>query len=642
MFVKIQQSLLLQVMLAVLLVVALQTLITVNATKGSIHNLVENLNLEFTKGDSATKDTLAKAQQLIANAMAQSTQVSQQTVTKSLAHGFDQAQQETEQRIAANEIQSAKAQAQLLVAFAPPLIWDKDVPRLTELIIAAHQNPKVLFAVFYGADGKYLTRHIDRSSTKVKSLIAQGKGKRKMDKLINAATQDKQIHIVTMDINPKGSVIGKLVMGVDTSELSNLKQTLTNQFDQLTQVSSQKVSQAIDNQAAQSKQALAQSLDLIAQGNKTTANNIQQAVFANSQGLVSDLWLILLISSLVLLIALGLILGNRILKKINLLTQSLVHLASAGGDLTQSIPVQSQDEIGKMADSINAFLNKTRNLIKEANRAADQTSAQSQAMEAKSEQALNALTHQRQEVDNVTHAMTQVVDTIAQENSQVEAVMQSIDQVKMDSEQNSATAQQVKALIEQLVERVNASNQNVGQFEQLSNQIGNVIDVIQGIAEQTNLLALNAAIEAARAGESGRGFAVVADEVRTLASRTQSSTLEIQQNIDSLQQQVRSLVDEMQSTTQCAHEGITKLNKADELQAGIFTSIASLYAMIEHIVTLSQQQTRVTQDVQQSTQRMQTACVDSVDTVSQAQQMSVQLASLSSALKQTMSQFKVE
>ncbi|MFO6421804.1 methyl-accepting chemotaxis protein [Motilimonas sp. KMU-193] len=642
MVVKIQQSLLLQVMLAVLVVVALQTLITVSATKGSIENLVENLNIEFNNGDTATRDTLAKAQQLISDAMAQSTQLSQQTVAKSLSHGFDQAQQETEQRITSNEIQSAKAQAQLLVAVAPPLIWDKDVPRLTELIIAAHQNPKVLFAVFYDADGKYLTRHIDRSSAKVQSLIKQGKGKRKMDKLIDAATLDKQVYIVTMDINPKGSVIGKLVMAVDTSELVSIKQALTNQFDQLTQNSSQQVSQAIDQQAAQSKQALTQSLDLIAQGNKTTANNIQQAVFTNSQDLVNDLWLILLISSLVLLIALGVILGNRILKKINQLTQSLVNLASAGGDLTQRIPVQSKDEIGKMADSINAFLLKTRNLITEANHAADQTSAQSQAMEAKSEQALTALTHQRQEVDNVTHAMTQVVDTIAQENSQVEAVMHSIDQVKLDSEQNSATSQQVKALIEQLVERVNASNQNVGQFEQLSNQIGNVIDVIQGIAEQTNLLALNAAIEAARAGESGRGFAVVADEVRTLASRTQSSTLEIQQSINALQHQVQTLVEEMKSTAQCAHEGITQLNQADELQAGIFTSIASLYAMIEHIVTLSQQQTRVTQDVQQSTQRMQSACLDSVDTVSQAQQMSVQLATLSSALKQTMSQFKVE
>lgn len=110
------------------------------------------------------------------------------------------------------------------------------------------------------------------------------------------------------------------------------------------------------------------------------------------------------------------------------------------------------------------------------------------------------------------------------------------------SEQASMGESQVKSTIlavQELTTDVRQAAQVVGQLDINTQSAGSILDSISAIAEQTNLLALNAAIEAARAGEQGRGFAVVADEVRTLASRTQSSTQEIQSVLSQLQEQAK-------------------------------------------------------------------------------------------------------
>ncbi|MCE0556173.1 methyl-accepting chemotaxis protein [Motilimonas sp. E26] len=642
MLARFKSPLLLQVMLAVFILVALQTLLTLSVTKSSINSLVDNLALEFKSSNQSTQQTIDLAQQAIANAMLSSTQKSQRALDTSLNHGLNEAQKNISDLVANHAKQSIQAQATLLASVSPPYIWDKDIPKLTELVIAAHQNPKVLFAIYFDAQGKYLTRHIDRSSAKVTALIEQGTGRRKMDKLISGAKLSKQVYIAEADINPKGSVIGKFIIAVDTSEQAQLNETLGQQFSSLIDTSANEVEQVLNNEAKLTQQTLNSSLDKVREGNQQTANNINQAVQENVVSLISDLWVILLCSAVALLVALTFIISNRILSKITMLTSALQNLARGGGDLTQKISIHSKDEIGAMAHSVNAFLEKTRKLIIEANLAADQTASQSQTMQQKSAGVYQALTKQQQEVDVVASAMVQVMQNINQEEAEVQKVMSSIDQVKTDSEQNNATSQHVKRLIEQLVERVSQTNQRVGQFEQLSLKIGSVLDVIQGIAEQTNLLALNAAIEAARAGETGRGFAVVADEVRTLASRTQSSTLEIQQSIEALQTEARTLVNEMESTFEHANEGINELNQADALQDAIFHSIAELYEMIENIAQLSKQQVDVTHEVNQSTERMQDACASSLLSVEQANEVSEQLSSLSAKLKQTMSQFKVD
>jgi methyl-accepting chemotaxis protein len=127
-----------------------------------------------------------------------------------------------------------------------------------------------------------------------------------------------------------------------------------------------------------------------------------------------------------------------------------------------------------------------------------------------------------------------------------------------------------------------------------TDNIGNVVNVINGIADQTNLLALNAAIEAARAGESGRGFAVVADEVRSLATKTQESTKQISDNITKLQKEADSAVQAMTQGKDQAEVSLSQTKKSQEFVDSlhhVILKISNLHGVIEKEMDDQLQQT---------------------------------------------------
>ena len=163
---------------------------------------------------------------------------------------------------------------------------------------------------------------------------------------------------------------------------------------------------------------------------------------------------------------------------------------------------------------------------------------------------------------------------------------------KSESEGNSGKLVMTKAItgVSTLSESVSDTESVISQLGVDSKSISNVVNVIQSVAEQTNLLALNAAIEAARAGEHGRGFAVVADEVRSLASKTQESTIEIENIINTLQKNIDTAINNTKESHALA-------NEADELMEEVIMSYSEIVGFMANVSDLGVELARNTHDV---------------------------------------------
>ncbi|MFC3150398.1 methyl-accepting chemotaxis protein [Litoribrevibacter euphylliae] len=195
--------------------------------------------------------------------------------------------------------------------------------------------------------------------------------------------------------------------------------------------------------------------------------------------------------------------------------------------------------------------------------------------------------------------------------------------------------------IEHLAEEIDTGAKVINNLETDVANITSMVDVIQSIAEQTNLLALNAAIEAARAGEQGRGFAVVADEVRTLASRTQSTTEEIQQMIDKLQNGAQSAVAVMESSKAKGESTVEEVNKTEESLTGIVNAVSTINDMSTQIASASEEQTAVSEEIGNSVTRIAEIADEAATGAKNTEESCIRLANLTQEIRNQLGQFKV-
>jgi methyl-accepting chemotaxis protein len=292
----------------------------------------------------------------------------------------------------------------------------------------------------------------------------------------------------------------------------------------------------------------------------------------------------------------------RAFKPLDNMDKALKDIAHGEGDLTHRLKIENDDEIGRCAASFNEFSEKIRQLVKKVSSEAQQINNATLSLDESSKTSLTFVNQQRDKTEHLSQVVSDMVASAQGITENGTKASQAAGDVNVEATKTSQGLVEAVKTLQGLDEDINQSSQAIDRLEQETDQIGNVLEVIQQIAEQTNLLALNAAIEAARAGEQGRGFAVVADEVRTLASRTQSSTEEIREMIDKLQSGARQAVEAMNISKDSSLQARTVAEESQQSLLKVSESIGIINEVNALVASTAIDQTSATEDLNVSLQ----------------------------------------
>ena len=313
----------------------------------------------------------------------------------------------------------------------------------------------------------------------------------------------------------------------------------------------------------------------------------------------------------------------------------------ADGDMTVSFQARSRDELGELGQGFSDTVQRIRGLIDQVGRtvvAVEEQASQVLAVSVRSNQAVSG---QREQIEQVATAMNQMSATAQEVARSAALAADGAQQVNHESASGRGLVQRQQGSIDRLAAEIDQSVVAINQLASDSQAIGRVLEVIRSIAEQTNLLALNAAIEAARAGEQGRGFAVVADEVRTLARRTQDSTAEIAQMIQRLQEGVAAAVSAMGSSHQMAAGTVDETRQVQQALGNILGAVGSIVEQNQQIAAAVEQQTAVAHDIDQNIVAINSAAQDTTQGACQTEEASRALSAQVVELKRLIGAFRV-
>ena len=312
----------------------------------------------------------------------------------------------------------------------------------------------------------------------------------------------------------------------------------------------------------------------------------------------------------------------------------------ADGDLTVQATV-TDDMTGAIADSINFAVEQLRELVTGINITAQTVAESAQETMDITGKLATASSEQAEQVRQVTetiYEMSNSFDIMAERSRDSSEVAQRSVAI---ANNGSNMVQQTILGMDTIRNQIQETSKRIKRLGESSQEIGDIVELINGIAEQTNILALNAAIQSASAGGAGRGFAIVADEVQRLAERATNATRRIEILVKNIQADTSEAVVSMESTTSQVVSGAKKAEDAGEALVQIEAVSKNLSRMIEEISTEAQAQSHTATQVAEQMTEIRDISIKTSEGTNQTAQSMGQLADLVSKLSDSVADFKL-
>ncbi len=312
----------------------------------------------------------------------------------------------------------------------------------------------------------------------------------------------------------------------------------------------------------------------------------------------------------------------------------------ADGDL-RSYATVSEDFTGAIADSINFAIDQLRDLVSRINETSQEVAQYTANTQQITNQLAEASEHQAQEIAGASSAINEMAMSIDEVSANASESAQVAERSVQIASNGAEVVQRSIQGMDIIREQIQETSKRIKRLGESSQEIGNIVALINDIADQTNILALNAAIQASMAGEAGRGFAVVADEVQRLAERSASATKQIETLVKTIQTDTNEAVISMEQTTSEVVRGASLTKDAGvalgEIQ-NVSSTLAKLIASISDAAKLQSASAghiaNTMNVVQEITSQTTSATFDTARSVSE-------LASMAESLRESVTDFKL-